>query len=65
MLDFNIGLGLPESVRRPRYAVVEGLMYLMPIDRTGGIDLAICLRDEDLEGLRGDRDFREYAEWIG
>lgn len=64
-LDFNLGLGLPESVRRPRYAVVESLMYLMPIDRTGAIDAAICLRDEDMEGLRGDRDFREYAEWIG
>lgn len=64
-LDFNLGLGLPESVRRPRYAVVEGLMYLMPIDRSGGIDAAICLRDEDLEGLRADREFLDYAEWIG
>jgi hypothetical protein len=64
-LDFNLGLGFPESVRRPRYDVVEGLMYLMPMDRSGGIDAAICLRDEDLEGLRRDREFGEYAEWIG
>lgn len=64
-LDFNLGLGFPESVRRPRFDVVEGLMYLMPIDRSGGIDAAICLRDEDLEGLKGDREFGEYAEWIG
>ena len=64
-LDFNLGLGYPESVRRPRYAVVEGLMYLMPRDNSGGIDAAICLRDEDLEGLKGDREFAEYAEWIG
>lgn len=64
-LDFNLGLGFPESVRRPRYDVVEGLMYLMPMNRSGGIDAAICLRNEDLEGLRGDRDFGEYAEWIG
>jgi hypothetical protein len=64
-LDFNIRLGFPESVRRPRFDVVEGLMYLMPMDRSGGIDAAICLRDEDLEGLRGDREFGEYAEWIG
>lgn len=40
-------------------------MYLMPMDRSGGIDAAICLRDEDLEGLRGDREFMEYAKWIG
>jgi hypothetical protein len=64
-LDFNLGLGFPESVRRPRYDVVEGLMYLMPMDRSGGIDAAICLRVEDLEGLRGDREFGQYAEWIG
>lgn len=63
--DFNLGLGFPESVRRPRYAIFEGLMYLMPIDRNGGIDAAICLMDEDLEGLKGDRKFREYTEWIG
>jgi trichothecene 3-O-acetyltransferase len=35
-LDFNIGLGFPELVRRPRYVPVEGLMYLMPMDRSGG-----------------------------
>lgn len=63
--NFNLGLGLPESVRRPRYAGVESLMYLMPIDRSRGIDAAICLRDDDLERLRGDREFREYADWIG
>jgi hypothetical protein len=63
--DFNLGLGFPESVRRPRFGAVEGLIYLMPVDRSGGIDAAICLSDEDLAGLRGDREFAEYAEWIG
>lgn len=63
--NFNLGLGLPESVRRPRYATVESLMYLMPMDRSGGIDAAICIRDEDLERLRRDQAFREYADWIG
>lgn len=63
--SFNLGLGLPESVRRPRFATVESLMYLMPMDRSGGIDAAICIRDEDLERLRSDQEFREYADWIG
>jgi hypothetical protein len=40
-------------------------MYLMPMDRSGEIDAAVCLRDEDMQGLRGDREFGEYAEWIG
>jgi trichothecene 3-O-acetyltransferase len=64
-LDFNLGLGFPESVRRPRFDQVEGLMYLMPMDRGGGVDAAICLRDEELEGLRTDGEFGEYAKWIG
>ncbi len=64
-LDFNLGLGFPESVRRPRFDGIEGLMYLMPMDRSGGIDAAICLRDEDLAGLKGDREFADYAAWIG
>lgn len=64
-LDFNLGLGFPESVRRPRFDALEGLMYLLPMDRQGGIDAAICLRDEDLEGLRSDKEFGEFAEWIG
>ena len=63
--DFNLGLGFPESVRRPRFDVVEGLMYLMPMDRSGGVDAAICLRDEDLEALKGDREFGKYGGWIG
>jgi len=40
-------------------------MYLMPMDISGGIDAAICIRNEDLERLRGDQEFREYADWIG
>lgn len=64
-LDFNLGLGFPESVRRPKFYAIEGLMYLMPIDRSGRIDAAICLRDDDMEALRHDPEFVEFAEWIG
>ncbi|MCJ1473511.1 hypothetical protein MMC13_002162 [Lambiella insularis] len=63
--DFNLGLGFPECVRRPRYDPIEGLMYLMPMDRSGGVDALICLREEQVEGLKKDREFREDAEWIG
>ena len=64
-LDFDLGLGFPEAVRRPKFAGFEGLMYLMPMEREGGIDAAICLSDEDLERLRDDKEFGEYAKWIG
>jgi len=64
-LDFGLGLGLPEAVRRPRFAPVQGLMYLMPMKRDGGVDAAICLSDQDLEALRKEDQFAQYGQWIG
>lgn len=64
-LDFGLGLGLAEAVRRPLFDTVESLMYLMPKKLDGEIALAICLRDEDMERLRADKELREYAEFVG
>ncbi|KAI4156341.1 MAG: hypothetical protein L6R39_001126 [Caloplaca ligustica] len=47
-LNFNLGLGKPEAVRRPRFDTVESLMYLMPKTLDGEIAVAMCLRDEDM-----------------
>lgn len=64
-LDFNLGLGKPESVRRPQFTPVESLLYLMPKALDGEIALKICLRDEDMERLRADDEFQKYARYIG
>ena len=64
-LHFNLGLGKPESVRRPKFDPVESLVYLMPRTPDGDIAIAICLRDEDLENLRVDEEFVKYAKHIG
>jgi len=64
-LDFNLGLGKPESVRRPRFTPFESLMYLMPKARDGEIAVAICLRNEDMERLRADEEFAGYARYVG
>ncbi|KAI9734891.1 MAG: hypothetical protein M1834_001971 [Cirrosporium novae-zelandiae] len=64
-LDFNLGLGKPESVRRPQFVPVESLLYLMPRGVDGEISVAVCLRDGDLERLRGDGEFGKYGRWIG
>ena len=64
-LDFGLGLGKPESVRRPLFVAVESLLYLMPKTRDGEIAVSICLRDEDLERLRTDEEFVKYAKYIG
>ncbi|KAJ8084734.1 hypothetical protein PM082_003511 [Marasmius tenuissimus] len=62
--DFGLGLGKPESVRRPQFTPVEGLGYLMPKKLDGEISLAICLREEDMERLKGDQEFLKYGHCI-
>lgn len=64
-LDFGLGMGGPEAVRRPRFDPFESLMYLMPKTPEGEITAAICLRDGDMERLRVDGDFMRYAKYIG
>lgn len=64
-MDFSLGLGKPESVRRPRFNPCESLIYLMPRALDGEISLAICLRDEDLERLRADEEFAKYGTYVG
>ncbi|KAK9384316.1 transferase family-domain-containing protein [Lipomyces mesembrius] len=64
-LDFNLGLGKPEAVRRPQFVPVESLMYLMPKALDGEIALGICLRDEDMKRFRADEEFAKYGTYIG
>jgi hypothetical protein len=64
-MDFDMGLGAPESVRRPRFDPVEGLVYLMPRKPDGEIAAAICLADGDLEALKEDADFMKFALYVG
>ncbi|MCJ1359985.1 MAG: hypothetical protein MMC33_009988 [Icmadophila ericetorum] len=64
-LDFNLGLGKPEAVRRPQLILVESLMYFMPKRLDGEITVGLCLRDGDMERLRGDEEFGKYAEYVG
>ena len=64
-LDFGLGLGKPEAARRSLFDPVESLAYLLPKTLDGEIGVAICLRDEDLEQLRGDEGFARYATILG
>ncbi|KAF2240710.1 trichothecene 3-O-acetyltransferase [Trematosphaeria pertusa] len=64
-LDFGLGLGLPEAVRRPSFVPLESLMYIMPKARDGEIAVAMCLREEDLQRLRVDHRFTEFARYVG
>ncbi|KAJ5220004.1 hypothetical protein N7468_009208 [Penicillium chermesinum] len=64
-LDFDLGLGKPEAVRRPAFLPVEGLVYILPRSPAGEIPAAICLRDDDWERLKNDKEFLHYAEYVG
>lgn len=64
-LNFNLGLGLPEAVRRPRFTPLEGFVYFMPRARNGKIALAMCLEEQDMERLKLDDVFTRYARYDG
>ncbi|KAE9367174.1 putative trichothecene 3-O-acetyltransferase [Stipitochalara longipes BDJ] len=64
-LDFNLGLGKPEAVRRPQFSPVEGVVYLLPKTLDGGIVAGLCLREDDMEKLKVDEEFVKYGQYIG
>ncbi|KAI1389675.1 trichothecene 3-O-acetyltransferase [Hypoxylon trugodes] len=66
-LDFGLGLGKPESVRRPRLMplALDSLVYLLPKAPSGEIVIAICLRDEDMTKLKADETFAKYGRFGG
>ncbi|KAK8075326.1 trichothecene 3-O-acetyltransferase [Apiospora hydei] len=64
-LDFGLGLGRPESVRRPRFDAFQGLVYLMPKRPDGEIGVAVCLSEEDMQRLKGDGGFMRFARLAG
>ena len=64
-LDFGLGLGKPEAVRRPKFPAYESLVYLLPKRQDGEIAVWMCLREEDLLKLRDDEEFMNYAQYVG
>lgn len=65
-LDFGLGLGKPESVRRPLFRpTMESLVYLLPRKADGEIVIVLCLRQDDLDRLRQDKEWMKWTTWIG
>ncbi|KAH8883250.1 hypothetical protein GQ53DRAFT_753131 [Thozetella sp. PMI_491] len=57
--------GKPLLAKRQDFAPMESLMYTMPKMVEGDVDVAMCLKDQDIENLRADKEFRKYALYIG
>jgi hypothetical protein len=64
-MDFGLGLGNPEAVRRPCFDPVESLIYFMPKPLGGELVVAICLAGEDMLALRSDNEFSRHTVYIG
>ncbi|KAL8383395.1 hypothetical protein RB595_006921 [Gaeumannomyces hyphopodioides] len=63
--SFGPLLGAPVAARRPRMPPWPGLLYLMPKDAEGGIAVAACLAEDEIEVLRRDEEMARYAVYIG
>ncbi|KAJ5699092.1 hypothetical protein N7462_001097 [Penicillium macrosclerotiorum] len=64
--SLNFGpLGKPGIVRRPKSKPVLGLLYFLPKSEQGDIDVLLCLKESEIQGLRGDPQWSQYAGYIG
>ncbi|KAI3394113.1 hypothetical protein diail_3237 [Diaporthe ilicicola] len=65
-IDFGDVLGgKPLFSKRPRFAPIEGLLYFMPRTTDGDVDVACCLRTDDIETLKRDAEFLKYGRYVG
>ncbi|UKZ67822.1 uncharacterized protein TrAtP1_008981 [Trichoderma atroviride] len=62
--EFGKVLGKPALVRRPRFDPLKGVVYFLPKNLDGDIDVITCLTQEDLEGLVSDVEFKKHTERI-
>lgn len=58
-------LGNPHIAKRHRFKPMEGLIYFMPKTDAGDIDVAVCLREEDIDRLRVDDILTKYGKYVG
>ncbi|RPA78298.1 putative trichothecene 3-O-acetyltransferase [Ascobolus immersus RN42] len=64
-LDFALGLGKPEAVRRPSFeSPFGGVVYFLPMDGEGGIDVVAAVRGDEGEVLRGDEEVKRLAREV-
>lgn len=58
-------LGKAALVRRPKSKPVHSLLYFMPRMESGDIDVLLCLKDDEIRGLRSDLEWSRYSKYIG
>lgn len=63
-VEFGL-LGKPTLVRRPTSKPVQSLLYFLPRMEQGSIDIQFCLMDDEIQGLKCDREWDQSVEYIG
>lgn len=63
--DFNLGLGKPEAVRRPKFTPFPGAVFLSPRALDGEVVAGMCLREDEMEILKADEELLKYGQYIG
>ncbi|KAI4289514.1 MAG: hypothetical protein L6R35_001210 [Caloplaca aegaea] len=62
--EFGV-LGKPDLVRRPDFLPLESCVYLWSRTQAGDVDVLMCLNEADVQALRADQEWKEYAEFVG
>lgn len=57
-------LGKPEFARRPNLAPIPGCIFFMPIEGDR-LPILVCLKDEDMDGLKKHPEWSKYTEFVG
>lgn len=61
--EFGI-LGKPELVRRPNFTPLESCVYFWSQTESGDFDVLMCLNEADVQALKMNQKWNEYAECI-
>jgi hypothetical protein len=62
---FDVRLGKPKAVRKPRFKALEGFVFLMPKSLEKDITTAICLREKHMNRLNANVQFGGDTQYIG
>ena len=64
VLNFGL-LGQPDFIRRPNLMPIPGVLYFYPPEKSGHLNLLVCLSDEEIEALKKDELIGPCIEVIG
>lgn len=62
--SFGSLLGAPQFARRPNLAPIPGCVYFMPAEGRS-IPVLVCLRDDDMEGLKTHPEWSQCTRFVG